>query len=213
MSLRSSHPSSQLSSGDKNKFTIYDALNGKEVTLTPREIEIIRRIQAGAYAHPEHDANPDYIAYYSSIPVKEGFNSNRVEPKSRFQPSKWEALQVRRLLKRLKDGKIDMDYLTGKKKTMQPAKEEDDKPREMWRGDEEDELLNRKGPTHIAAAKTKPPGTAESYNPPEEYVPTSEELEKWEELDVEDRPYGLVVPKKHNNLRSVGAYEHACRER
>eukprot|EP00520_Triparma_pacifica_P006415 CAMPEP_0118663698 /NCGR_PEP_ID=MMETSP0785-20121206/17579_1 /TAXON_ID=91992 /ORGANISM="Bolidomonas pacifica, Strain CCMP 1866" /LENGTH=835 /DNA_ID=CAMNT_0006557477 /DNA_START=50 /DNA_END=2554 /DNA_ORIENTATION=- len=203
----------KLSAGDKSKFTIYDALNGKEVTLTPREIEVIRRIQAGAYAHPEHNANPDYIDYYSSQRMESGFNSNRVEPKSRFQPSKWEALQVRRLLKRLKDGKIDMDYLTGKKKSMQEKKEDDDKPKEMWRGDEEDELLNRKGPTHIAAAKVKAPGTEESYNPPEEYLPTEEELKEWEELDVEDRPYGLLVPKKHPNLRSVGAYEHAVRER
>ncbi|GMI41444.1 hypothetical protein TrCOL_g11646 [Triparma columacea] len=203
----------KLSASDKKKFTIYDALNGKEVTLTPREIEVIRRIQAGAYAHPEHDANPEYIDYFSSKKLEVGFNSNRVEPKSRFQPSKWEALQVRRLLKRLKDGKIDMDYLTGKKKSMQEKKEPDDKPREMWRGDEEDELLNRKAPTHIAAAKVKAPGTEESYNPPGEYIPTEDELKKWDELDVEDRPYGLLVPKKHPNLRSVGAYEHAVRER
>ncbi|GMH50898.1 hypothetical protein TL16_g00894 [Triparma laevis f. inornata] len=199
---------------DPNKrFTIYDSLNAKEVTLTPREIEVIRRIQAGAYAHPEHEGNPDYVDYFSSEKEISGINSGRPEPKRNFQGSKIEALMVRRLLKRLKDGKIDMDYLTGKKKDMNPKKEEKDDPFLMWKGGEEDELLYRKGPTHIAAAKAKPPSTAESYNPPEEYIPNAEELEAWDKLDVEDRPYGLVVPKKFKNLRSVGAYQHSLRER
>ena len=73
--------------------------------------------------------------------------------------------------------------------------------------------MNRKAPTHIAAAKALPPSNAESYNPPAEYLPTEKELKEWDDLDVEDRPYGLVVPKIHPNLRSVGAYDHAVRER
>ncbi len=197
----------------EKKYEIEDALNAKTVKLTPRDIEIIRRIQSGAYAHPEHDANPDYIDYYTSIPMKEGLNSNRPLPKRGFQSSKWEALHVRRLLRRLKNGDIDMDYLTGKKKSMQPEEKMTDDPFQMWKGDEEDEILARKGPAHIAAPKVAPPGHAESYNPPAEYIPTEEELKAWDDLDVEDRPYGLLIPKKHTSLRSVGAYEHAVRER
>ena len=125
------------SSDPSKRFAIYDALNAREVTMTAREVEIIRRIQSGAYAHPEHDANPDYVDYYSSKHLDSGVNSNRTEPKARFQPSKWEALQVSRLLKRLQDGKIDMDYLTGKKKSMQSEKKDSDKPYMMWKGDEE----------------------------------------------------------------------------
>ena len=44
-----------------------DALNGKEVTLTPRQIDLIRRVQAGAYAHPEFDGNAEYIDYFSGV--------------------------------------------------------------------------------------------------------------------------------------------------
>mmetsp|Transcript_6560 Transcript_6560/g.11694 ORF Transcript_6560/g.11694 Transcript_6560/m.11694 type:complete len:744 (+) Transcript_6560:142-2373(+) len=203
---------------DKNKFTVYDSLNAKDVTLTPRQIELIRRLQGGAYAHPEHDANPDYIDYFSGVdPIKSGLNSDRYEKKTRFQPSKWEKLQVRRLLHRLKCGSINMDYLEGKVRDMNDLVKrdegQDDKPFGLWKGDEEDELALRKGPQHMAAPKVPPPGHAFSYNPPEEYLPNEEELKEWEDLDPEDRPFGYFIPKKFDNLRSVGAYEHSVRER
>lgn len=202
------------------KFKVYDALNARDVTLTPRQIELIRRLQSGAFAHPEHDANPDYIDYFSGVdPEISGINSNRYEKKSRFQPSKWEKLQVRRLLHRLKCGSINMEYLEGKVKDMndlikqKEGEEDSDKPFELWKGDEEDELALRKGPQHMPAPKLPPPGHAFSYNPPEEYLPTKEELAEWSEMDPEDRPYGHYIPQKFHNLRSVGAYQHAVKER
>jgi ribosome biogenesis protein ERB1 len=203
-----------------NKFTVYDALNARDVTLTPRQIELVRRLQSGAFAHPEHDANPDYIDYFSGVdPIKSGLNSNRYENKARFQPSKWEKLQVRRLLHRLKCGSINMDYLEGKVRDMNDlvkrgdGEQNTDMPFALWKGDEEDELALRKGPQHMPAPKVPPPGHAYSYNPPEEYLPTEDELKEWEELDPIDRPYGLFIPRKFTNLRSVGAYEHSVRER
>ena len=50
--------------------------------------------------------------------MKSRLNSDRYEKKSRFQPSKWEKLQVRRLLHRLKCGSISMDFLEGKVRDM-----------------------------------------------------------------------------------------------
>lgn len=197
------------------KFVVHDALNDKEVELTERQLELIRRVQAGAFAHPEFDANPDYIDYVSGIDKEiSGLSSNRIEPKSRFQPSRWERLQVQRLLEKLKEGKINMDYLTGKIRDMRDAKNKEDPnaPFILWKGDEEDELALRKGPQHLAAPKLPPPGHAESYIPPDEYLPTEEDLKEWEDLDPKDRPHGLLVPKKHKNLRSVGAYEFSVRE-
>ena len=126
---------------------------------------------------------------------------------------------MKRMLHKLEKGDISMDYLTGKVKDMNDVKRkakkdgENDKPFMLWKGDEEDELNLRKGPQHIAAPKLPPPGHVESCNPPEEYLPTEEDLKAWEEMDVKDRPHGLLVPKKFPNLRSVGAYEHAVRER
>jgi ribosome biogenesis protein ERB1 len=205
---------------ENKRYIVHDALNDKDVQLSERQLEIIRRIQGGAFAHPEHNANPDYIAYFSGVDKEiSGIGSNRYEPKARFQPSKYEKAQVRQLLKKLKDGKITMDYLTGKVRDMNDVtrkeKREDDKEHTylMWKGDEEDELNLRKGPMHIAAPKVPPPTHADSYNPPDEYLPTEEDLKEWEDMEVKDRPHGLLIPKKFKNLRSVGAYEHAVRER
>mmetsp|Transcript_17209 Transcript_17209/g.37564 ORF Transcript_17209/g.37564 Transcript_17209/m.37564 type:complete len:892 (+) Transcript_17209:230-2905(+) len=200
------------------KFTVHDALNARDVELTPRQIELIRRIQSGAYAHPEHDGNADYIDYYSGVDKEiSGINADRHPPKARFQPSKWEKLQVRRLLHRLKCGSINMDFLEGKIRDMNDlnkSREKDtDAPRLLWKGDEEDELALKKGPQHISAPKMPPPGHAESYIPPDEYLPTEEDIKEWEEMDAKERPHGLLVPKKHANLRSVGSYPHSVRER
>mmetsp|Transcript_19093 Transcript_19093/g.28098 ORF Transcript_19093/g.28098 Transcript_19093/m.28098 type:complete len:848 (+) Transcript_19093:79-2622(+) len=204
---------------ENRRYMVHDALNDKDVQLSQRQLEIIRRIQSGAFAHPEHDANPDYIDYFSGVNKEiSGINSNRNEMKSRFQPSKFEKAQVRQLLHKLKRGEITMDFLTGKVRDMgdiRKKKREGDNNETflMWKGDEEDELHLRKGPIHIAAPKLPPPTHAESYNPPEEYLPTDEDLKEWEEMEVKDRPHGLLIPKKFSNLRSVGAYEHAVRER
>jgi len=200
----------------KDRFMVHDALNDKNVTLTARQLELIRRIQGGAYAHPEFDGNADYIDYFSGVdPELSGLNSNRTLPKAKFQPSKWDKMQVDELLRKLAKGDINMDYLTGKIRDMNDAHKNNknkDKPYLLWTGGEEDELNNKKGPQHIAAPKLTPPGHAESYIPPDEYLPTEEEIKEWEDMEVKDRPHGLLVPKKFPNLRSVGAYEHSVRE-
>jgi len=206
---------------ERGKFTVRDGLNARDVELTPRQLELIRRVQGGAFAHPEFEAHPEGIDYYSSQKEISGLNSGAHPPKARFQPSKWEKLQVRRLLHRLKSGAITQDYLEGKVRDMndlQPKnkkqeEEKDDKPFLLWKGDEEDELAMRKGPQHVAAPKLPPPGHAESYIPPDEYLPTENDLKEWEDLDPQDRPHGHLIPKKFPNLRSVGAYEHAVRDR
>jgi ribosome biogenesis protein ERB1 len=74
---------------EKGNFVIHDALNDRNVPLSARQLELIRRVQAGAFAHPEFDGTPDYVDYYSGIPEISGINSNRTEPKARFQPSQW----------------------------------------------------------------------------------------------------------------------------
>jgi len=201
------------------KFTVYDELNAKDVQLSQRQIELIRRLQSGAFAHPEHESNPEYIDYFSGVnKLQSGLNSNKYEKKSRFQPSVYEKLQVKRLLHRLKCGSINMDYLDGKVRDMNDLIKKDGednidgKPFQLWKGNEEDELALRKGPQHMAAPKVPPPGHAYSYNPPEEYLPNEDEIQQWNELDVQDRPYGNFIPKKYTNLRSVGAYEHSVKD-
>lgn len=40
---------------------------------------------------------------------------------------------------------------------------------------------------YMPAPQLPPPKTAESYNPPEEYLPTEEEKAEWEAMDKEDQ--------------------------
>lgn len=61
--------------------------------LSDRDLEIIRRIQAGVVAHAEHDMYPDYVDYYSGIVGNMPLNDD-TEPKRRFVPSKWETMKV-----------------------------------------------------------------------------------------------------------------------
>ena len=199
----------------KGKFVVHDALIDRNIELSKRQLELIRRVQGGAFAHPEHHAHPDHIDYFSGVNKEiSGLNADRYKSKSRFQPNQYEKMQVEKLLKKLEDGHINMDYLTGKIRDMNDANKtgDPDKPFTLWKGDEEDLLSMRKGPQHIAAPKLPPPGHAESYVPPDEYLPTPEDLEKWNDMEPADRPHGHLVPKKYPNLRSVGAYQHSVRE-
>ncbi|KAL3920238.1 MAG: hypothetical protein SGILL_003360 [Bacillariaceae sp.] len=200
----------------EGRFVVQDLLNDKNVQLSARQLELIRRMQTGAYAHPEFDGNAEYSDYFSGVnPEISGINSNRYLPKAKFQPSKWEKLQVDKLLRNLESGQISMDFLTGKIRDMsEPGRKtrNSDDPFMLWSGGEEDELNMKKGPQHIAAPKLPPPGHAESYVPPDEYLPTEQDLEEWEEMDPKDRPHGLLIPQKFPNLRSVGAYKHSARE-
>lgn len=86
---------------------------------------------------------------------------------------------------------------------------------------------------YIPAPKPILPGHNESYNPPEEYLPTEEERQEWEVehplstldmptslLDTSSDPYQLQntdpeeretnwLPTKFNSLRQVPLYEEA----
>ena len=83
----------------------------------------------------------------------------------------------------------------------------------IWKDeDDQDEDNRNKGPMHIPAPKVALPGHAESYNPPEEYLPTAEEIKEWEAMDPEERPLDFI-PKKFKTLRHVGAYNQYVKER
>lgn len=67
-------------------------------------------------------------------------------------------------------------------------------------------------PPPLPAPKPRLPTTAESYNPPEEYLPTEEERQQWQQTDKEDRERDFL-PKKYGSLRLVPAYDQFIQER
>jgi ribosome biogenesis protein ERB1 len=67
-------------------------------------------------------------------------------------------------------------------------------------------------PPPLPAPKPALPTNAESYNPPEEYLPTEEERKEWEAQDPEDRERNYL-PQKYSSLRLVPAYDRFIKER
>jgi ribosome biogenesis protein ERB1 len=65
---------------------------------------------------------------------------------------------------------------------------------------------------YMPAPQLPPPRTAESYNPPEEYVPTEQERTEWEETDKEDRKQEFL-PAKYDALRKVPGYKDLVQEK
>ncbi|CAN0249178.1 unnamed protein product, partial [Ectocarpus sp. 12 AP-2014] len=170
--------------------TVYDAYNDREVTLTDRELEVIRRIQAGAFPHPEFQAYPDYVDYFTHekqvMPLEGGD-----EPKRRFIPSKWEMMKVHQLMKGIREGRI----------VVNPKKMVEEDSYAIWK-DDDDIPEKHRGPMHIPAPKIPLPGHAESYRPPKEYLLTEEEQKQWEEMDPSERPTNFI-PKSFDSLREV----------
>lgn len=64
----------------------------------------------------------------------------------------------------------------------------------------------------LPAPKPLLPTNSESYNPPEEYLPTQEEREEWESKDPEDRERDYL-PQKYSSLRVVPAYDNFIKQR
>ena len=214
-----------IANRDENtKHTVYDMYNDRHVTLSDREMELIRRIQAGAFAHPEHDDTPDYIDYYSSK-IEQMPLTGAPEPKRRFTPSKWELMRVMKIVKAMKEGRY---------KTQEELKEEKKVVKEtanqymIWQ-DGEDEILaesSRRLKFHLPAPKMALPGHEESYNPPDEYLLTPEEITRritsqddYLELESDEVKKQLnkhptvFIPKKFSCLRHISGYEHFVRER
>lgn len=181
--------------------TIYDMYNDREVVLSERDLEIIRRVQAGAFAHPEHNDTPDYSDYFSSIRELMPLSA-APEPKQRFLPSKWEMMRIRNIAKAMQEGR----YVSRRR-----VREEPRPPvYSIW--SDEDETSDARHKFHLPAPKMPLPGHAESYNPPPEYLLSPEEQAAMEALDEKERAYNFV-PKKHDCLRRVAGYSNAVKER
>jgi ribosome biogenesis protein ERB1 len=67
-------------------------------------------------------------------------------------------------------------------------------------------------PSQLPAPKVRLPTHAESYNPPEEYVPTPAERAAWEAAAPEDRARDFL-PRKHGALRLVPGHARFVHER
>lgn len=51
-----------------------------QITLSARDVEIIRRVQSGAFAHPEFNDTPDYVDYFTADKETMPLNSGESTP-------------------------------------------------------------------------------------------------------------------------------------
>ncbi|KAE8540988.1 ribosome biogenesis protein ERB1 [Cryptococcus gattii VGV] len=176
-----------------------DKLLQQNVQLSDKELDIIRRLERAE--NPDADFDP----YQPTIEWFTGEGKERVmplsaapEPKRRFVPSKWEHKKIMKIVKAIREGRII------------PNKPSAEKPRfyPIW----SDADQHNPHVMYMPAPQLPPPKTEESYNPPEEYLPTEEEKAEWEATDKEDRKTDFL-PEKYDALRKVPGYKNLVQEK
>lgn len=214
---------------DANKHTVYDMYNDRNVPISDREFEIIRRMQAGAYAHPEHDDTPDYVDYYTGVDRNVMPLSGAPEPKRRFTPSKWELMKVTKIVKAMQEGryKTNAEREAERREKINRIGDKEEEVYTIW-NDAEDEIIaesSRRMKFHLPAPKMSLPGHGESYNPPEEYLLTEEEIQARKDAadefpavdkdgnETKQTRLSFFVPKKHDCMRHISGYDNFIKER
>lgn len=173
---------------DNGGWVVYDKLNGREVVLSAREMETVRRIAAGAYGSEATEAYPDYVDWVSSQIEAMPLTGGQYEPKRRFVPSKWEAMKVARIAQGLKRGTIlpAAELEARRRKARDPEAAMAAFAETLWTDDDV-----QGAPLIQRAPKLQLPGHEASYRAPEEYEGAA----------------------RHGTLRQLGAYGNAVNER
>ncbi|GLB33591.1 putative component of the NOP7 complex [Lyophyllum shimeji] len=183
-------PSSWISAFDKNAQT--------DKPLTTEELDIIRRLYAGENPDASYDPYAPTIEWFTGKGKEEVMPlSAAPEPKRRWVPSKWEKQKVMKIVRAIRQGRI-----IGSK----PKSTSKFSFYSIW---SEPSSAN---PPPLPAPKPRLPTNSESYNPPEEYLPTEKERKEWEAQDSEDRERDYL-PQKYSALRLVPAYDNFIKER
>ncbi|GAB0137813.1 Ribosome bioproteinsis protein erb1 [Epichloe bromicola] len=185
-----------------------DPETGKPLNLSQDELELLRRLQMGEVPEHNHDLYPrmqDMIPYFTGVEEKMPLSA-APEPKRRFVPSKHEAKRIAQLVRAIKEGRI----LPHKSSNLKDQEETDENEihYDIWANEEprDPHVMN------VPAPKLAPPGYDLSYNPPQEYLPTSDEREAWEETGPEERDREYL-PTKFDSLRKVPGYGQFIKER
>ncbi|QLG71763.1 hypothetical protein HG535_0C01120 [Zygotorulaspora mrakii] len=183
---------------------LLDKNSGASLNLTEEELELISKIQK----HEQTDENTNPYA-----PLVDWFTRHEEimpltavpEPKRRFVPSKNEAKRVMKIVKAIREGRI---IPPKKLKELRETEKEAERTYDIWGESTEtnDHIMNLRAP------KLPPPTNEESYNPPEEYLLSPEEVEEYEKTEPSERERDFI-PQKYGALRKVPGYTESVRER
>jgi ribosome biogenesis protein ERB1 len=180
-----------------------DPQTGKPLELTEEELDVLKKLTRNEIPEEGYDPYPEMVHYFSGklevMPL-----SAAPEPKRRFVPSKHEAKRVMKIVKAIREGRIQ---------PYRPPPEEEEEeqllPRyDLWA----DEVPRPEHSMHIPAPKLPPPGYDQSYHPPPEYLPDKDEKAAWEQADEDEREKEYL-PRDHEALRKVPGYERFVKEK
>lgn len=185
-----------------------DPATGKPLQLNSEQLDVLKQLTQNETPGDGYDPYPDMVEYFTSreeiMPL-----SAAPEPKRRFVPSMHEHKRVMKMVKAIKEGRIQPW------KEPKPKEEEDEEEEEqdfasfdIWAN----ETPRADNAMHLPAPKLPPPGYEESYHPPPEYLPDEDERKAWQEQDEEDRTRDFL-PQDHAALRRVAGYERFLKER
>ncbi|KAB8339127.1 hypothetical protein FH972_022063 [Carpinus fangiana] len=180
-----------------------DPATGKPLQLTEEELDVLKRLTRNEAPEDGYDPYPDMVEYFSGK-LEQMPLSAAPEPKRRFIPSKHEAKRVMKIVKAIREGRIQ---------PYRPPEDIEDEDFDVKRYDIwHDETPRADHVMNIPAPKLPPPGYEESYHPPPEYIPDEAELKAWLEQDEEDRERDFL-PRDHGALRKTPGYERFVKDR
>ncbi|KAJ6245454.1 ribosome biogenesis protein bop1 block of proliferation 1 protein [Anaeramoeba flamelloides] len=200
--------------------TVRDSLTNEEHILTDQELQIAFDIQSGKVANPDFDPFAPYIEWFDHPEGKIHPLTNAPEPKRRFVPSKYEAKEVIRIVKAIRNKSYVPTWRKKKIEEKKQKKEESQKHYLLWKDTEidndfksnytrtEQKLLK----SRIIAPRPYLPGNHESYNPPPEYLPSKGERKRFENTQEIDRRT-TFLPEKYDNLLDLPSYDNFVKER
>ncbi|KAG6855056.1 Ribosome biogenesis protein erb1 [Blastosporella zonata] len=165
----------------------FDQNTQMDKPLTDEELDIIRRLYAGEVPDAGYNPYEPTTEWFTGKGKEEIMPlSSAPEPKRRWVP-----------IRAIRQGRI----IGSKPKTISKFSFHS-----IW------SEPSSSHPPPLPAPKPRLPTNSESYNPPEEYLPTEEERKEWEAQDPEDREQEYM-PQKYSALRLVPAYDRFIKER
>jgi len=185
---------------------LLDKNSGKTLNLTEEELKLIKKIEKNENSDESESPYGPTIRWFTSEQEVMPLMATP-EPKRRFVPSKNEAKRIMKIVKAIRDGRI---IPPEKRKQLQNENENEELNYDLWDGTED--KLSEDHVMTLRAPKLPPPTNEESYNPPEEYLPTEEERKQWEGGELHDREKNYL-PAKYDALRKVPGYSESIRER
>ncbi|XP_072948915.1 ribosome biogenesis protein BOP1 homolog [Epargyreus clarus] len=189
--------------------TVKDPATGQDIILSKEDLQLIERIRAGRVPNAEHEEYEPWVEWFSREVLATPLRAFP-EHKRSFLPSRDEQRRVGRLVHALKMGWTK----TRKQIAEERKKKKERKFYDLWGASAAEGEGAGRGPRALPAPRRAPPGHAESYNPPPEYLLDDKELREWERLrETPWRRKLHFLPRAHGSLRAVPAYERFARER